>query len=166
MSYTLTTPMQGVLGIHPRELVARFRNSGSAAIPQYALVQLDMAQTSNEPGTGSSTYPTASNSKWANVKLGPVSNSVTSGTWYGVAQEAIAVGAEGAVMLNGVTQVLSASIAYAAGNTVGLPLAAAAITAGRVSNVVATPIGTVLVSATTTTPTIYIEGGMRPSLTS
>ena len=69
-------------------------------------------------------------------------------------------------MLNGVTQVLSASIAYAAGNTVGLPLNAAAITAGRVSNVVATPIGTVLVSATTTTPTIYIEGGMRPSLTS
>lgn len=167
MSYTYTTPMQGVLGLQPRELVIRSRNSGSVAITQYALVQLDLAQSSTEPGNGSSTYPTASNSKWANVKLGPVSNSVTSAGWWGVAQEAIAVGAEGAVMLNGITTIqANASATFTIGNTVGLPIAANAVTAGKLINGVnvATPIGVVLTTSTGTTPQIYLEGGFRPGL--
>jgi hypothetical protein len=160
MSVLLATPNNGVLGIQPYPVILSCRNKDSAAIPQYTLVRLDFAQTSEDAGTGSSAVNVASNSKWANVTLAPTITAATSGGIYGVAQEAISAGANGKVMFAGITEAISTSLTYATGQAVGLT--ATAITAGAVSNAtVTTKIGIFVgTAATTTAPRILLTGGV------
>ena len=160
MSVLLNAPNNGVLGIQPRPVILSCRNKDSAAIPQYTLVRLDFAQTSEEAGTGSSAVGAASNSKWANVTLAPTTTAATSGGIYGVAQEAIAAGANGKVMFAGITQAISASLTYAPGEAVGLT--GTAITAGAVSNAtVTTKIGIFVGTAgASTAPRILLTGNV------
>lgn len=159
MSVLFATPNQGVLGVQPYPVILSCRNKDSAAIPQYTLVRLDFAQTSEEAGTGSSAVGVASNSKWANVTLAPTTTAASSGGIYGVAQEAIAAGANGKVMFAGITQAISSSLTYAIGEAVGLT--GSAITAGNVSNAtVTTKIGIFVGTAgASTAPRILLNGG-------
>lgn len=159
MSVIFTTSNNGVLGVQPYPVILTCRNKDSAAIPQYSLVRLDFAQTSEEPGTGSSAVGVASNSKWANVTLGGTVTSASSGGIYGVAQEAIAAGGNGKVMFAGITQAISTSLTYAVGEAVGLT--ASTIVAGAVSNAtVTTKIGIFVGTAgASTAPRILLNGG-------
>lgn len=159
MSVIFTTPNNGVLGVQPYPVILSCRNKDSAAIPQYSLVRLDFAQTSEEPGNGSSAVGVASNSKWANVTLGGTITSASSGGIYGVAQEAIAAGANGKVMFAGITQAISTSLTYAVGEAVGLT--GSTIVAGAVSNAtVTTKIGIFVGTAgASTAPRILLNGG-------
>jgi hypothetical protein len=158
MSVLLEASNHGTLGIQPNPLILSCRNKDSSAIAQWALVRLDFAQTSEEPGTGSSALGSASNSKWANVTLAPTTTAASSGGIYGVAQEAIAAGANGKVMFAGITQATSTSLTYAVGEAVGLT--GSAITAGNVSNAtVTTKIGIFVGTAgASTAPRILLNG--------
>jgi hypothetical protein len=160
MSVLLEASNHGMLGIQPNSLILSCRNKDSSAIAQYALVRLDFAQTSEEPGTGSSAVGAASNSKWANVTLAPTTTAASSGGIYGVAQEAIAAGATGKVMFAGITQATSASLTYAVGEAVGLT--GNAINAGNVSNAtVTTKIGIFVGTAgASTAPRILLQGSL------
>ncbi len=161
MSIILGTPNQGVLGIQPQTIIARCVNpSGGTAIKQYDLVYLDFSKASVNAGTGSSTYPTLSNSKFANVIIGPTGRGQTTTGVYGVAQQAIAAGAEGPVLFAGTTLVTCASSTYAAGDVVGLPASGA--TAGTVTRLIVTqPIGACIVGGTAVTQiTMLLEGGI------
>ena len=91
MSVLLTTSNNGVLGIQPYPVILSCRNKDSAAIPQYTLVRLDFAQTSEEAGTGSSAVGVASNSKWANVTLAPTTTAASTGGIYGAGRVRVAV---------------------------------------------------------------------------
>ena len=158
MSIVLGTPNNGVLGIQPQNIVVRCVNpSGGTAIKQYDLVYLDFSKASVDAGTGSSTYPTLSNSKFANVIIGPTAPSLTTTGLYGVAQQAIAAGTEGPVLFAGTTLVTCASATYTAGNVVGL---AATTTAGTVTRLIVTqPIGVCLVGgASATQITMLLDG--------
>jgi len=160
MSVLLQTPNHGVLGLQPSPLILSCRNKDSAAIAQWALVRLDFAQTSEEPGTGTSAVGVASNSKWANVTVAPTTTAAASGGLYGVAQEAIAAGANGKVMFAGITQATSTSLTYAIGEAVGLT--GSALTAGNVSNAtVTTKIGIFVGTAgASTAPRILLTGNV------
>lgn len=161
MSTILNASNQGTLGIHPRPVIVRCRNAeASTAIAKYDLVRLDFSQSSTEPGQGDAAVTAASNSKFANVVLGPTGRSATTTGIYGVAQEAIAAGAAGNIMLAGVTPVTCASATYAANQIVGIP--ASGLTAGRVTNASVTQnVATVLVGGTTVTQiTVLLEGGI------
>lgn len=157
MSYILTSTLQPTLGIQPRYLIVRCRNGGASSITSNFLCQLDFSKASEEPGLGSSLPGTASNSVWANVTLVATTAATGTGQLYGIAQETIAVGAEGLVMFAGFTNAVSASIGYTVGQKVGL----SATAAGTAGHVVATPtntVGIVVTAATTTTPRILVLG--------
>ena len=161
MSVILNASNNGTLGVHPRTVVLRCRNAeASNAIAKYDLVRLDFSQTSIEPGQGDAAVTAASNSKFANVVLGPTGRSNTTTGIYGVAQEAIPAGSTGNIMFAGVTPVTCASATYAANQLVGIP--ASGLTAGRVTNAsVAQNVATVLVGGTTVTQiTVLLEGGI------
>lgn len=162
MASILDASNNGVLGIQPRTLIVRCRNAeASNAIAIGDLVRLDFSQSSTEPGQGSAAVTSASNSKFANVLLGPTGNPATGSTTssiYGIAQEAIAAGASGNIMFAGVTTATVASGTYAAGERVGLP--ASGGTAGRMTRAATTQaIATVLVGGTTVTSiTVLLQG--------
>lgn len=161
MSVLLEASNNGVLGVQPRNVVVKCVNpSGGTAIKQYDLVYLDFSKASADAGTGSSTYPTLSNSKFANVIIGPTGRGQTTTGVYGVAQEAIAAGAEGKVLFAGTTLVTCASSTYAPGDVVGLPASGA--TAGTVTRLIVTQnIGVCLVGGTTVTQiTMLLDGGV------
>lgn len=160
MSVLLEASNHGTLGIQPSPIILSCRNKDGSAIAQWALVRLDFAQTSEEPGSGSSALGVASNSKWANVTLAPTTTAASSGGLYGVAQEAIAAGGVGKVMFAGITQATSSSLTYAVGEAVGLT--GSAITAGNVSNAtVTTKIGIFVGTAgASTAPRILLQGSL------
>jgi hypothetical protein len=160
MSVLLEASNHGTLGIQPNTLILSCRNKDASAIAQYALVRLDFAQTSEQPGQGDAAVGSASTSKWANVTVAPTTTSASSGGIYGVAQEAIAVGGVGKVMFAGITQATSSSLTYAVGEAVGLT--GSAITAGNVSNAtVTTKVGIFVGTAgATTAPRILLNGAI------
>lgn len=161
MSVILNSSNNGTLGAQPRSVILRCRNSeASSAIAKYDLVRLDFSQSSIEPGQGDAALTAGSNSKFANVVLGPTGRSNTTTGIYGVAQEAIAAGASGNIMFAGVTPVTCASATYAANQIVGIP--ASGLAAGRVTNASVTQnVATVLVGGTTVTQiTVLLEGGI------
>lgn len=160
MSVLLEASNNGPIGVQPRSVIVRC--IAGASIAQYDLVVLDFSKASELPGTGTSTYPTASNSKFANVVKGPTGKGALTTGLYGVAQEAIASGAEGRIMFAGITPVNAASASYQAGNVVGIP--ASGLTAGTVTNATVTQaVGTVVLptaSTSTTLPTIILDGSI------
>jgi hypothetical protein len=162
MASILNASAQGSLGIQPRTLIVRCRNAeASTALARGDLVRLDFSQSSTEPGQGDAAITSASNSKFANVVLGPTGNPATGSTTssiYGIAQEAIAAGATGNIMFAGVTTASVASGTYAAGERVGIPVSG--LTAGRMTRAATTQsIATVLVGGTTVTSiTVLLQG--------
>jgi hypothetical protein len=158
MSVLLEASNHGTLGIQPNPLILSFRNKDSSAIAQWALVRLDFAQTSEQPGSGDAALGAASNSKWANVTLAPTTTAASSGGLYGVAQEAIPAGGVGKVMFAGITQATSTSLTYAVGEAVGLT--GSALTGGNISNAtVTTKIGIFVGTAgASTAPRILLNG--------
>ena len=160
MSVLLEAFNHGTLGIQPSPLILPCRNKESSALAQYALVRLDFAQTSEQPGSGDAALGSASTSKWANVALAPTTTAASSGGIYGVTQEAIPAGGVGKVMFAGITQATSTSLTYAVGEAVGLT--GSAITAGNVSNAtVTTKIGIFVGTAgASTAPRILLAGNI------
>ena len=164
MSVLLEASNHGTLGVQPRPLIVRCRNAeSSTAIAQYDLVVLDVTQSSTDPGQGSAAITAASNSKFANVKQSVAATGVTvkSSGLYGVAQEAIAVGATGNVLFAGTTLCKSVSGTYTQGEVVGLVASSgAAASIARVS--VTQPIGMVISTsgASATQATILLDGNI------
>lgn len=162
MASILDSSNQGPLGIEPRSMIVRCRNAeASTAIARGDLVRLDFSQSSIVTGQGDAAITAASNSKFANVLLGPTGNPATGSTTssiYGIAQEAIAAGATGNIMFAGITTATVASGTYAAGERVGLPVSGG--TAGRMTRAATTqPIATVLVGGTSVTSiTVLLQG--------
>jgi hypothetical protein len=168
MSLTISSSVQPSLGVEPRRLIVRCRNSeASSTISRGALVRLDfaLASGSTESGQGTAAITAASNSVFANVVLGPTTGAATTSGFYGIAQESIAAGATGAVMLAGITTANVASATYAVGQRVGL--SASAITAGTMTNATTTQtIAVVLVGGTTVTSiTVLLPGDLSFGIT-
>ena len=161
MAHILNASNNGTLGIQPRTLIVRCRNAeSSTALARGNLVRLDFSQTSVEPGQGGAAVTAASDSKFANVILGPATPGTVNSTVFGIAQEAIAAGATGNIMFAGVTPATVASATYAAGQRVGL--GTTSVTAGTMTNATTTmPIATVLVGgASVTSITVLLEGAV------
>lgn len=159
MASVINGNYQPSLGIEPFTIVARCRNAeASTALARGDLVRLDLSQTSIEPGQGTAALTAASNSKFANVLLGPTGPGTTNSSIYGIAQEAITAGSTGLVMFAGVTPASVTSLTYVAGQRVGL--GTTAVTAGRMTNATTTmPIAAVLVGGTTVTSiTVLLPG--------
>jgi len=128
MSMIVSTFSQGTLGLQPRSVIVKARNAEtSTTIATGDLVRFDLTQPSSSPGNGSALPTAASNSKFANVKVGPFIGT-DSGGIYGVAQEAILAGQIGYIMVVGITNVKCASLTYVAGEIVGTSSSAATVT--------------------------------------
>jgi len=162
MSVLLAALSQGTLGIHPRSIIVRVRNSGADAIVATDLVRFDFAQTSAEPGQGDAAATEASTSKFANVARAPANAPAgTLGGLYGVAMSPIGVGRTGDVLVCGVATVKCASGTYTQGQTVYLGTTGG--TSGVVQGaggVVSARIGTVLhtTAGSATTVQILLDG--------
>jgi hypothetical protein len=169
MSTLLETSNHGSLGLQPSPLIVRCRNSeSSTAIAQYDLVVIDVTQSSTEPGQGSAAIGSASNSKFANVvrSVAAAGATVKSSGLYGVAQEAIPVGATGNVLFAGITLCKAVSGTYTQGEVVGLVASSgAAASVARVS--VTQPIAMVVATsgASATQATIMLEGSISYAVT-
>lgn len=144
MSVLLAALSQGTLGIHPRSIVVRVRNSGADAIVAGDLIRFDFTQASAEPGQGDAAPSAASTSKFANVTRATAAAAAnTLGGLYGVAMAPIGLGKIGDVLVCGVATVKAVSGTYTQGEVVGLP--ATGGTAGAVTRAsVQLKIGTVL----------------------
>ena len=122
MSVLLAALSQGTLGIHPRSIIVRVRNSGADAIVATDLVRFDFLQASAEPGQGDAAPSAASTSKFANVTRAPAAVPAgTLGGLYGVAMGPIGLGKTGDVLVCGVATVKCASSTFTQGDTVYLP---------------------------------------------
>jgi hypothetical protein len=152
MSLIVSTFSQGTLGLQPRSVIVKARNVETATtIVTGDLVRFDLTQPSSFPGNGSALPTAASNSKFANVKVGPFTGTDAGGI-YGVAQEDIRAGQIGYIMVVGVTNVKCSSLTYVAGEIVGTSSDAATVTN---SNPVA-KVGTVLSSSGSAVTSIQI----------
>jgi len=162
MSVILEASNHGTLGVQPRSFIVRCRNAeSSTAIAQYDLVVLDVTQSSTDPGQGSSAITAASNSKFANVKLSPAAKAAGTSGLYGIAQEAIAVGANGNVLFAGISLCKAQSGTYTQGELVGLrdsSGAAATISRASVTQVIGMVISTSAASATQAT--VLLDGSL------
>jgi len=158
MASVINGNYQPTLGIEPFTIVARCRNAQGAALNRGDLVRLDFTQTAVESGQGTAALTAASNSKFANVTLGPTGPGTINSGVYGVVQEAIVTAGTGLVMFAGVTTATVVSGNYTAGERIGL--GTTAVTAGQMTRATTTmPLAAVLIGGTgVTTATVLLPG--------
>jgi hypothetical protein len=155
MSVLLSALSQGTIGIQPRPVIVKARCVSSVSVGD--LVRFDLSQASSIPGQGDAAFNATTNSKFANVAIGPFTGDSAGGI-YGVAQTAAAAGQQADIMVCGVTNVKCASATYTAGQAVGPSGTAATAT----NSSPAAKIGVVLTSSggAVTSVQILLDGSL------